>query len=139
MDTTPGTLATRASAALTSARTGADLMVAPLVAWITTWSPSPDADGKLCVSRLTAACESVLGRLKPPPNALPSCVLAPITAIVASSQRPATHLRCAKHQRASLDMENLRVTRCRSVFRSRLQRCRRQRAATRERSPERGV
>ena len=87
-------MATRASAALTSVRTVADLMVAPWVAWMTTWSPSPDADGKFCVSRLTAACESVFGRLKLPPKALPSCVLAPITAIVASSQRPTTHLRC---------------------------------------------
>ena len=72
-DSTPGTAATLASAALTAARTVADWIVAPWVAWITTWSPSPDADGKFCVSKLTAACESVFGRLKLPPKALPSC------------------------------------------------------------------
>jgi hypothetical protein len=38
---------------------------------MTTWSPSPDADGKFCVSKVTAACESVFGRLKLPPKSLP--------------------------------------------------------------------
>ena len=39
-------------------------MVAPWVAWMTIWSPSPDAAGKFSVSRVTAACESVFGRWK---------------------------------------------------------------------------
>ena len=39
---TPGTAAALASAAVTAVWTGADRMAAPLVAWITTWSLSPD-------------------------------------------------------------------------------------------------
>ena len=47
----PGTLATLASAAVTADCTGVDLIVVPCAAWITTWSPSPEAAGKFCVSK----------------------------------------------------------------------------------------
>ena len=60
-------------------------MVAPCVAWITTWSPSPDAAGKFVVSRVTAACESVFGRLRLVLKLLPAAALTPAAATRASS------------------------------------------------------
>jgi hypothetical protein len=70
----PGTLATLASAVVTADCTGADWIVAPCVAWITTWSPSPEAAGKFCVRRVAAACESVPGRPRLELNLLPAAV-----------------------------------------------------------------
>ncbi len=76
-------------------------MVAPWVAWMTIWSPSPDAAGKFLVSRLTAAWESVLGRLKLELKWLPSPWLSPSMVTTASSHPATTVLRWWKHQRAN--------------------------------------
>src|SRR6185312_2689257 len=95
----PGTLATLSSAAVTADRTGADWMLVPWVAWITTWSPSPEAAGKFCVRREAAACESVPGRLRSELNLLPAAALTPAMTTTASSQVATTLLRCSKHQR----------------------------------------
>lgn len=100
----PGTLATLASAAVTADRTGADWTVVPCVAWITTWSPSPETAGKFCVSRATAACESVPGRLRLELKLLPTATLTPAMTTMASSQVATTLLRCSKHQRPNRAM-----------------------------------
>ena len=100
----PGTLATLPSAAVTADRTGADLIVVPCAAWITTWSPSPEAAGKFCVSKVAAACESVPGRLRFELKLLPTTALTPAIATIASSQTVTTLLRCSKHQRPNRAM-----------------------------------
>ena len=73
-------------------------MVVPCVAWITTWSPSPEAAGKLRVRRAAAACESVPGRLRLELKLLPTATLTPAMTTTASSQMATTLLRCSKHQ-----------------------------------------
>src|SRR5580704_13854733 len=103
----PATLATLASAAVTADCTGADWMVVPWLAWITTWSPSPAAAGKFCVRSVAAACESVPGRLRLELKLLPAATLATATAARASSQAATTVLRRVKHQRAHRAMGNL--------------------------------
>jgi hypothetical protein len=87
-----------ARAAVTAGFTEPDRIVLPWVAWRTTWSPSPEAAGKFLVNRPTAACESVLGRLKFELNLLPLAELSPITTTAASNHPVTTILRCRKLQ-----------------------------------------
>ena len=100
---TPGTRATLARAPVTAARTCGKRTVVPCVAWMTTWSLSPEAAGKFFSSRVTAAWESVPGRLRLSLKLVPVAPEIATTATSAASQPASTTFRCVKHQRPSRD------------------------------------
>jgi hypothetical protein len=70
---------------------------------MTTWSLSPEAAGKFFCNSVTAAWESVPGRLRLELKLLPVAVETATTATKARSHPASTPLRWQKHQRPSRD------------------------------------